>query len=226
MVWSSWPIFTPSIPLPSRPPASTNNLPLLGEDQPPSYTPLTTSYKWFTLLQRFQWKERRWTLKLLKTRLFLKLFSTSSFSKGCDLAEIWGVFIGLKRIQIWAPKFEFSLVPDASGATAYQWRCHRLSVSDTDSGLAVPLPSQAVPPPSARVLDGATAQPKRCHRPALGCWAVPPSSQAVSPPTVFSARLQCFQPLVGLQSWPKLVRTRAQLAPTWVIGLTPNPNPN
>ena len=62
-------------------------------------------------------------------------------------------------IQIWAPKFEFSLVSDAGGATAYQWRCHRLSVSDTDSGLTMPLPSKAVPPPGSRVLGGATARP-------------------------------------------------------------------
>ena len=36
-------------------------------------------------------------------------------------AENRGVFIGLKRIQIWAPKFEFSSVPEASGATACQF---------------------------------------------------------------------------------------------------------
>ena len=36
------------------------------------------------------------------------------------------------------------------------WRCHRLSVSDTDNGLAVPPPSQAVIPPSSWVLGCAT----------------------------------------------------------------------
>ena len=54
---------------------------------------------------------------LLKT--LLRLLSQSLTSqKVVFSAENGGVFIGLKRIQIWAPKFEFSLVPDASGATA------------------------------------------------------------------------------------------------------------
>ena len=63
----------------------------------------------------------------------------------------------------------------------------------------------AVPPPvsggatayycqTLTVLGGATAQPKRCYRPALGHWAVPPPSSGgataysvFSPTTVFSA---------------------------------------
>ncbi|THU50399.1 hypothetical protein C4D60_Mb06t19810 [Musa balbisiana] len=74
---------------------------------------------------------------------------TCSLTLGVVIStENRGVFIGLKRIQIWAPKFEFSSVPEASGATACQWRCHRLSV--------------AVPPPVScdtdSVLGGATAR--------------------------------------------------------------------
>ena len=139
-------------------------------------TPLTTFYKWFTLLQIFNEKEGGEHSSNLKVRLakaLLRLFSLYCFSKVVISAENWGVFIGLKRIQIWAPKFEFSWVSDAGSATA---------------------------------------------RP-LGCWAVPPPRPAVPPPGYFSS-------LVGLQTWPKPVRTQAQLAPTWVIGLTPNPNPN
>ena len=107
-------------------------------------TPLTTFYKWFTLLQIFKEKEggehsSYWKQKLAKD--FAKTFiSISCFSKEVFSTENWGVFIGPKRIQIWAPKFEFSWVSEAGDATAYQWRCHRLSVSDTDSGLAVPPP--------------------------------------------------------------------------------------
>ena len=123
-------------------------------------TPLTTFYKWFTLLQIFKEKEggehsSNWKQKLAKD--FAKTFiSISCFSKVVFSAENWGVFIGPKRIQIWAPNFEFSWVPEAGGATA----------------------------------------------------------------------LHYFSSLVGLQTWPKPVRTRAQLAPIWVIGLTPNHNPN
>ncbi|THU52164.1 hypothetical protein C4D60_Mb10t01100 [Musa balbisiana] len=90
-------------------------------------------------------------------------------------AENRGVFIGLKRIQIWAPKFEFSSVPRVlGGATAWlsgAGRCHRLALG-----------CWAVPPPGSRVLGGATAWLSgagRCHRLALGCWAVPPPGSRV-----------------------------------------------
>ena len=121
-------------------------------------TPLTTFYKWFTLLQIFKEKEggehsSYWKQKLAKD--FAKTFiSISCFSKVVFSIENWGVFIGPKRIQIWAPNFEFSWVSEAGGATACQcltltmdWRCHRPA--------------------------------KRCHHPALGCWAVPPLSSWV-----------------------------------------------
>ena len=63
----------------------------------------------------------------------------------------------------------------------------------------------------------------RCHRRALGCWAVPPpGSRVLGGATAKSGGASL---LVGLQNWPKPVRTRAQLAPTWFIGLTPNLNP-
>ena len=76
---------------------------------------------------------------------------------------------------------------------------------------------------NSRVLSGATTR-------TLGCWAVPPPSPAVPPPDTSGSRrchrLNYFSSLVGLQTWPKSVRTRAQLAPNRVIGLTLNPNPN
>ena len=52
-------------------------------------------------------------------------------------------------IQIWAPNLNSLGVPDAGGATA----CQFLTLT---------------------VLGGAVAQPRRCYRPALGHWAVPP----------------------------------------------------
>ena len=93
----------------------------------------------------------------LKTRLaktFLRPFSQTIAAKKVVIsAEIWGVFIGLKRIQIWAPKFEFSL-----GS-----RCWR------------------------------------CHRPALGCWAVPPPD----------LRFTCWA--------SNLAQTKSNFGPIWPL---------
>ena len=155
MVWSNdlHPLTKPS----SRLPTFTSKSLWRGRTN----TSLTTFYKWFTLLQIFNEKEggehsSNWKQGLLKA--LLRLLSQSIASQKVVFStENWGVFIGLKRIQIWAPKFEFSSVPEASGATACQWRCHRLSVLTLTVYWAVPPPSPAVPPPGSRVLGGATA---------------------------------------------------------------------
>ena len=142
-------------------------------------SPLTTFYKWFTLLQIFKEKEggehsSYWKQKLAKG--FTKTFiSISCFSKVVFSAENWGVFIGPKRIQIWAPNFEFTWVSEAGDATACRWRFHSLSISYWP------------------FTGGATARFSGSGR----CY-----------------RLHYFSSLVGLQTWPKPVRTRAQLAPT------------
>ena len=150
------------------PPSTSKSLKMEGQIpllQP--FTSSSTSYK-FSIRKNEENSLANWKQDLL--RLSKTFLSIKFFSKVLISAEIWGVFIGLKRIQIWAPKIWILLCSRC-------WRCHRLSLSNIDSA-------------------------GRCHH------------------------LGQFSSLVGLQTWPKPVRTRAQLAPTWVIGLTPNPNPN
>ena len=103
---------------------------------PPSTSKSLEREGWIPLLQlftssslsyRFSARKKEMNTSKLKTRLaktFLRPFSqTIASQKVVISAEIWGVFIGLKRIQIWAPKFGLQnlnslWVPDAGGATA------------------------------------------------------------------------------------------------------------
>ena len=78
------------------------------------------------------------------------LNSNYCFSKGCNLSwDLRGIYRPQEDSNL------SSKIWILFGSRC--WRCHRLSVSDTDSGLAVPPPSQAVPPLGSRVLGGATA---------------------------------------------------------------------
>ena len=102
------------------PPSTSKSLEMEGQ------IPLLQLFTSGSLSYRFSARKKEVNTSKLKTRLaktFLRPFSQSIASQKVVIsAEIWGVFIGLKRIQIWAPKFEFSL-----GSRC--WRCHRLSVA-------------------------------------------------------------------------------------------------
>jgi len=116
------------------PPSTSKSLEMEGQ------IPLLQLFTSGSLSYRFSARKKEVNTSKMKTRLaktFLRPFSqTIAVQKVVFSTETWGVFIGLKRIQIWAPKIWILLCSRC-------WRCHR--------------PAQEVSPPSSRVLGGATA---------------------------------------------------------------------
>ena len=167
-----------------------------------SHLPLANLLKWkgkypsYNFLQAvhsltdFQQERRRWTLANWKQdllRLSKTFLSIKMLLKSCNLSwDLRGIYRPQEDSNFGLQNLNSLRVPGAGGSTAQPGgataqrsgagRCNR--------------PAKEVSPPSSRVLGGATAQ--------LGGAT---AYSVLSPTTVFAARLQCFQPLVGLQSW-------------------------
>ena len=128
---------------------------LKGKDKYPYYNFLQAVHT----LTNFQRERRRWTLKQLKTRLakdFAKAFiSIYCFSKSCNLSwDLRGIYRPQEDSnlgsKIWILfGFPMLAVPPLVSGGATACQCQTLTV------------------------DG------RCHRLALGCWAVPPPDPSV-----------------------------------------------
>ena len=98
------------------PPSTSKSLEIEGQ------IPLLQLFTSGSLSYRFSARKKEENTLANWKQDLLRLFSQSITSQKVVISvEIWGVFIGLKRIQIWAPKFEFSL-----GSRCWRYHCPAL----------------------------------------------------------------------------------------------------